>query len=140
MEYWVVNSQHTKAEFFKHVENLFDKNHYLNFTWTTGKQRTTKQNSSLHLWLNRLANALNDAGFDMKKVLKPSVDIPWTKDSTKEYLWRPIQIAICGEESTTEAEKIDYVKTYETLNRHLSMKFGVSIEWPSSEDKTVQRM
>ena len=140
MEYWVVNSQHTKAEFFKHVENLFDKNHYLNFTWTTGKQRTTKQNSALHLWLTRLAAVLNAAGLDMKKVLKPSVDIPWTQDSAKEYLWRPIQIAMSGEVSTATADKDDYLQTYETLNRHLSIKFGVSLEWPTSEDKAVQRM
>ena len=140
MEYWVVNSQHTKAEFFKHIEELFDTHHYLTFTWTTGKQRTIKQNSALHLWLTRLAAVLNAAGLDMKKVLKPSVDIPWTQDSAKEYLWRPIQIAMSGEVSTATADKDDYLQTYETLNRHLSIKFGVSLEWPTSEDKTVQRM
>ena len=140
MEYWIVNSKHTKEQFLKHVEELYESKKYLTFTWTTGQQRTTKQNSALHLWLTRLAAVLNAAGLDMKKVLKPSVDIPWTQDSAKEYLWRPIQTAVSGEVSTATADKDDYLQTYETLNRHLSMKFGVSLEWPTSEDKTLQLM
>ena len=38
-----------------------------------------------------IANALNDAGLDMKKVLKPEIDIPWNTATVKEYLWRPVQ-------------------------------------------------
>ena len=56
--------------------------------------RTLKQNNALHLFFWQLAEELNAAGLDMKKVLKPQVDITWTTDSIKDYLWRPLQIAL----------------------------------------------
>jgi len=52
----------------------------------TEKQRTLKQNKSLHKFCELLADELNAAGLDMKTVLKPSVDIPWSKTSVKEFL------------------------------------------------------
>jgi len=42
--------------------------------------RTLPQNSAMHLYFGWLAKAFNDAGLDMKKVLKPEVDIPWTAE------------------------------------------------------------
>lgn len=54
------------------------------------KQRTYLQNRSLHLFFTELANALNEAGLDMRKTLNPDVEIPWNSQSVKEHLWRPI--------------------------------------------------
>ena len=45
-----------------------------------------KQFNAMHLWCERVADQLNDAGLDMKAVLKPEVDIPWGKESVKEHL------------------------------------------------------
>ena len=69
------------------------------------RQRTEKQNNALWLGLTMLADALNQAGLDMKKVLKENVDIQWTKDSAKEYLFAPIIHAKYGKKSTTELTK-----------------------------------
>lgn len=95
------------------------------------KHRTLTQNAAMHLYFQMLADSLNDAGLDMKKVLKPEVDIPWTKDSIKNYLWRPIQKAMTKKESTTELDTVNPSEIYKVLDRHLSEKFGVSVEWPS---------
>ena len=56
------------------------------------KARTTKQNASLHLGLRNLGDEFNAAGLDMKKVLKPEIDIPWTESSVKEFMFNPISI------------------------------------------------
>jgi hypothetical protein len=85
----------------------------------------------LHLYLDRLAEALNDAGYDMKKTLKEDVDIPWNRDMAKDFLWRPIQKAMTGKESTTEMNTVDPSDIYEVLNRHIAEKFGVSVPWPT---------
>jgi hypothetical protein len=97
-------------------------------------QRTLKQNSSLHLFFGLLADELNAAGLDMRTVLKPSVDIPWTSETVKNQLFKPIQKALLEKESTTELTTIEVNKVYEVLMRHLSEKFGVFVEFPSIED------
>jgi hypothetical protein len=55
------------------------------------KQRTIQQNRALHKYFEQVAEKLNSMGLDMRVVLKPSVDIPWSKDTVKEFLWKPIQ-------------------------------------------------
>lgn len=54
------------------------------------KQRTILQGRALHKYFELVGEALNVAGLDMKKVLKPNVDIPWNKDSVKNFLWKPV--------------------------------------------------
>jgi len=97
----------------------------------TEKQRTLKQNKSLHKFCELLADELNAAGLDMKTVLKPSVDIPWRKESVKEFLWRPIQEAMLQKESTTELNSAEPSDIHAVLMRHLSEKFGVYVSWPN---------
>lgn len=94
-------------------------------------QRTKLQNKAMWKYFEILANSLNDAGLDMRKTLKPEIDIPWNKDSIHDHLWIPIQEAMTGKESTTEMDTKTPSKVYEVLNRHLGEKFGISVEWPS---------
>lgn len=97
------------------------------------KQRTTQQNKALHKFYSELALALNEAGLDMKRTLKPDIDIPWNGDTVKDYLWRPIQQAQLGKESTKELTTKEIDAVYDTLNRHLGEKLGVHVEFPSIE-------
>lgn len=99
------------------------------------RKRTITQNKALHVYFELLATALNDAGLDMKRTLKPEVDIPWSAVSVKEHLWRPIQKAIIDKQSTKEASTAEYGPVYETLNRHTSDRFGISIPWPSRDQR-----
>lgn len=94
-------------------------------------QRTIQQNKSLHLYCEMLAEALNEAGLDMRVVLKPEVDIPWTKESVKEHLYKPILKIMLDKDSTTEMDTVNPSEVYQVLDRHLAEKFGVSVEWPS---------
>ena len=96
------------------------------------KRRSGTQNNCLHQWLSQLAKTLNEAGLDMRAVLKPTVDIPWTKDSAKAHLWKPVQIAMTGKDSTTKPTTVEYSKIYETITRHLASKHGIEVPpWPS---------
>lgn len=133
---WTVNSEHTKKMFLKHVDQLFEKHKHVTFQWETGQQRTKKQNNALHLWLRQLAKVLNDAGLDMRKTLKPEVEIPWTMPSAKHFLWKPVQSAMLGKESTADAERKDYNEVYAVLSRHFSQKHGIQVpEWPQINDQ-----
>lgn len=99
------------------------------------EKRTNKQNASIHLAFQMLADSLNSAGLDQRTVLKPSVSIPWTKQAVKDQLFKPIMNALYRKESTTELNKIEEIdETWDTLMRHLGEKFGIEyIPIPSEE-------
>lgn len=101
------------------------------------KRRTLKQNRALHKMFEILAHDLNECGLDMKKTLKPEIDIPWTKEAVKEYLWRPVMKAQLGKGSTTEMSTKDIDAVFETIIRHLSSKFGFSTDFPSIESQSI---
>jgi hypothetical protein len=69
---WVVNSDFSLSQFVNFAKEHYAKHKFVTFTWRHGKQRTPKQNAALHIWLRGVSEALNDAGYDMKRVLKPS--------------------------------------------------------------------
>lgn len=100
-------------------------------------QRTLQQNKALHKYFELLAQELNLAGYDMKRTLKESVDIPWNGATVKEYLWKPIQSAQLMKPSTTELTTKEIDTIYDTLNRHLAEKTGVHVGFPSSEPNEV---
>lgn len=113
-------------------QNTKKKTRYQETIDDDDKQRTARQNRAIHLYFQKLAEAFNDAGLDMRKVLKPEVDIPWTKETVKDFLWRPIQKLMLGKESTTELERKEIDPVFDTVNRHLA-KFGVRQPFPSVE-------
>ena len=98
------------------------------------KIRSSQQNKALHKYYTLIAETLNDGGYDMKKVLKPSVDIPWSKNTVKEYLWRPLQEAYLLKHSTTKLNTKDIDKVIDILTRHLGEKLGIELpSFPSIE-------
>jgi hypothetical protein len=113
------------------------------------QKRSSKQNRALHKWCSMMAEALNDAGFDLVEILLDDptcpdcgayigslgskIDIPWTKEIFKDRIWRRTQATALGIESTAECETADYPKVYEILNRHFSENYGLSVPWPSDE-------
>lgn len=97
------------------------------------KIRTTRQNSALHLMFTQLADELTRAGLDMKKTLKPEIDIRWTPENVKEYMWRPIQVALLNKKSTTELTTREIDQVFDIICKHLGEKFGITIEFPSIE-------
>ena len=98
-------------------------------------KRTEQQNKALHKGCEMLAEALNDAGYEMKAVLaQKDVDVPWTKESIKEVLYRPIMQAMLQKHSTTEMDSAEVSRVWLVLNRHLGEKFGVTVPFPSDEE------
>lgn len=123
----VLNAKHKLAWFIAAGKSIDMKE--------TTNQRTVKQNSALHVFFELLAQALSDAGLDMKKTLKPEAEIPWTAETVKEFLWKPLQKAQLNKVSTTELSTKEIDAVYDTLNRHLGSKFGVTVVFPSVDTK-----
>ena len=101
------------------------------------KQRTTLQNSSLHLYCERLAEELNNAGITQKLVLQ-CVELDWSADSIKS-LFRSLGRAKYGIKSTSELTTKQLTDIYDELNRIMA-KFGIHIPFPSEEEIANQQL
>lgn len=101
--------------------------------------RTSAQNKAIHVGCQLVADALNGAGLDMRTVIKPEIDIPWTKDSVKQYLFKPILALMYGKDHTADMEKLEEPEAvWETMMRFLMEKHGVEyIAFP--HDPTKQK-
>jgi hypothetical protein len=95
------------------------------------KPRTDKQNNSLHLYLSQVAKALNDRNITFQMFFNEGYQVEWTKEICKNELWRPIQKAVTGKQSTTKPKTDQYSEIYEYLNRKLA-EHGVHVPWPSA--------
>jgi len=97
-------------------------------------KRTPSQQASIEIYCRELAIALNDAGFEIKKVMEvKQIDIPWTQQTCKELLWKPLQKAYLDKPSTTALTTGEVSQVYEVLNRHIAQNFGVSVPFPCDE-------
>ena len=95
------------------------------------KKRTDRQNRALHLWFKQLAEALNEAGFDMRATIREDLDIPWNEKTVKEYLWRPVQKQYLLERSTTKLKTKDIDKIFDIINKAIGERTGVHVPFPS---------
>ena len=100
-------------------------------------QISDAQRGSLNLFCEQLGQSLNDAGHSVPHVLAQSkrycVDMPWTQHLVKELLWKRIQFALTGIESS---EKIASHLTvvFDTVNKSMGETFGVHVPFPSNEE------
>ena len=97
--------------------------------------RTLTQNRAFHLYFTMVAVQLNNSGLYINKLIKEEkykADIDWSGNLVKEQLWKPIQNAILDKKSTTQLEKAEVDRVYNTLNRYLS-GMGIIVPFPNRE-------
>ena len=97
------------------------------------------QNAALHVYCRQLAHALNTAGIDMRVFFesREKANADWTDYGVKNHIWRPIQEAMTGEQSTTRPKRKEYPEIYEVLNRFLSETWPEigHAPWPSEDNR-----
>ncbi len=138
-EGWTVNSDASLGNFVKHAGELYGKHKFVMFNWKTGRQRTDTQNAAIHVFCRLIAEALNEAGYEMvidSKVLRSEVEVPWTQDSVKDFIWRKVQISLYPEkQSTVKLERKEVSEVAEVITRYLGEKFNLQVSFPN-KDKT----
>ena len=135
----ILNSQQSLDAYIDHLRSQFETHKYLRVGVKNGKQRSLTQNAALHLYCTQLAQALNDAGLDFRIVLREDIEVDWTPELVKQYIWKPVQEAITGHKSTTKPKRDEYSKIYETVNRFVSSRFGLFAAWPSKDSINQQQ-
>jgi len=118
----------------EHLKTLLAKGGHLIVSVERERQRTLTMNRAMRMYWKLLSNALNDAGLDMDTVLSEGTEIPWSESKVEEHIWRKIQTAETGKESTKDLSTKEMTAIYEIINRYLSGKFGVFVPWPCQEN------
>lgn len=93
-------------------------------------RRTTRQNNALHLYFEILAEELNDAGISMREFMEQGVDVDWTPVSVK-YVWKRIQKAMIGTDSTADLKTDEVDKVYAVLDRFLTQEKKLHVPFPN---------
>ena len=140
MKEFKINSLTELSRAITEIDGEWREHHYLEVTIKRkAKQRTDQQRKAIEVYCRDLAYTLNRAGLDQRKVfaaMREGVDIPWRQESVKDSLWRPIQVALLGKESTTKLNADEVTRVYDTLNRWTGTTFGIAVQFPEKkEDK-----
>lgn len=99
--------------------------------------RSTQQNKSIHLYCTMLADALNEAGHDMRAVFEvKKVPVAWTGEGVKECLWKPLQEKLYGKRSTAELETTEVGDVYDALDKALNLTLGVTVNFPTERQES----
>ena len=100
-------------------------------------KRTDLQNRALHKYFRVLADALNESGSDQiafyKSLPDKGVPVPWSESAIKD-LWKVIQKAMEGVDSTTELTTAGVNRVYEVFDQKISELTAVHVEFPHEED------
>lgn len=95
-------------------------------------QRTNKQNSAIRVYCREVAEALNAAGMDMQQFpFKQGFGLPWSDYTVMEFLWRQVQLALTGKESSTKLDTTEVNGVYMVLSKKLAEVAGIDIPFPS---------
>ena len=103
------------------------------------RPKTDAQRNAFHVWLRLLAEELNAAGLDQRVVfdaMKEGVERPWTLETCKENLWRPLQEVMLQKSSTEDLEIKQPDEIFSVLHRWLVSKGFPCPPWPNKWDKS----
>jgi len=103
---------------------------------TNIKNRTALQNNSIHLLFKKTADEFNDAGLDIKQSIPANVQ--WSLQSVKDYIWRTLQKARTGKESTTQLTTTEIDAVYDEYNKYLS-EYNIHVPFQCVENMLFEK-
>jgi len=94
---------------------------------------TPQQRKSLHVYCRLMAEDLNKTPFTFRyflKVTESHLEVPWTKELFKKYVFKPVLESQTEKESTEDMDNIDPSDIHRIVDEYIASKFGVSHPWP----------
>jgi len=97
-------------------------------------KRSSQENKALHVLFQNIAFELNRIGmeFTYRGIKGKEIQTTYSAEIVKNYLWRPLQIALLDKQSTTKLNHSDIEAIFLILGRWFAEN-GVVIEFPSIE-------
>ena len=125
-QYWDLSKSHNREMFNLELDRLV-KDGKAPVVQFVDRVRTKPQANAMWRWCELCANFLNDAGLDMRAVLRDDIPIDWSKNSFMDKVWRKVEEAMTGKVSTQDLSTTEVSKIYETITRHLAESKGVTL-------------
>ena len=131
-ETWTVKDQNTCKFFVAYVEDQAEQG--IDRVYKIQKaDRTWRQNNTLHLLFRRMAKGLNDAGFEIPHPFKPDLEIPYSEESVKELLYKPIITMYFKVDRSTELTTEQLSESMTILVDAVNRNTGVYVHIPTGE-------
>ena len=94
--------------------------------------RTAQQNRALHKFFMLVSDQLNELGleFTYDGLIVESISTMYTPNIVKEFIWRPIQIALFDIQSTKYLDTAKMNKIIDVIIKYFADK-GLGIQFPS---------
>ena len=129
---WVVKDK-IQADFFcSFVQTQVQENREWIYSIKVGG-RTNRQNRAAHLCFRHLAEALNDAGYGIPHPLNAKLEIPYTEESVKELLYKPVIKAMYNKISTSELQTTELSQSFDAMLNRVAEVTGVVVHFPQHE-------
>ena len=129
---WTVKNQDTAKFFIAYIEDQVEQG--IDRVYTIQKMdRTYRQNRTIHLLFRRMAEALNEAGFEISHPFKPDLEIPWSEESVKDLLYRPIITSYFKVARSSLLDTAQLSESMEILVDAVNRNTGVYVPIPSQE-------
>lgn len=96
--------------------------------------RSIKQNRSLHKFFMMLSDELNNLGIEYQYIgiSGRQFSLMYTLDLVKQFIWKPIQVALFDFESTTKLDTIQMNQIIDVITKFFADR-GVVITFPSMD-------
>jgi hypothetical protein len=94
--------------------------------------RSEKQNKALHLFFTFISDELNEIGlqYQYTGISGKTFELRYTSTLVKEFVWRPIQIAMFNKKSTTQLDTKEMNDIIDVILVFFGDR-GISLEFPS---------
>ena len=129
---WTVRNKDTAKFFIAYVEDQLEQG--IDRVYTIEKaDRTYRQNRTLHLLFRRMAEALNEGGFEISHPFKADLEIPWSEHSVKDLLYRPIITSYFKVERSSLLDTAQLSESMDILVDAVNRNTGIFVPIPSQE-------
>ena len=101
---------------------------------TLSNSRTAQQNRALHLYFKFISDELNNLGleFTYQGLNISNLSTRYTEKIVKDFIWRPIQVALFDVESTTKINTKQMNEVIDVITKYFAEK-GVKLIFPNIE-------
>ena len=102
------------------------------------KTRTNKQNAALHKFFKMLSDQLNELGqtFHYRGFNGDDMELMFTEDIIKKFMWRQIQITLFNTSSTTKLTTDQIDKILDVITNFYAKK-GIPVVFPSKANQLL---
>lgn len=106
---------------------------------TVKNTRTSQQNKALHLFFTILCQQMNEIGMEhtFLGIKGNEISIPYTPFLVKQFIWKQIQVAMFGIESTTKINTEQINQILDVLTKHFG-EMNIEISFPNKFDEYLK--